>query len=501
MSSTDHTRWPTWQSGRELVRLAWPFILTNSCWTLQIVLDRILLSRSSTEAVGAGMAAVMMFWSALSLFQWTTNYATTFVAQYTGAGQPHRIGAVVGQALWFATFSGLAFLLLVPMAGPIVALSGHDPDLQALEAVYFRCLCFSALPFLVTAAASSFFAGRGASTTVLLINVIGLSVNAFWAVVLIYGLLGFAPMGIAGAGWATGAGTSTSAVVAVLLALRPQHIQVFNNGRGWGFDRPLFWRLMYYGVPQGIGTALETLAFSAFLIFIGRLGTADLAATSIACTLNLLAFLPLMGIGQTIEVLVGQYLGADRPQGAERAVWTGLLFAVSATLLVAATYALLPHLLAWPFRTVNDPAGWEEVSARVPLLLRFVAVYCLFDCLNVVFAFALRGAGDTRFVTAVSLLVAWPVMVLPTYLAWRQGWGLYPAWAFASLYVVVVAMVYLARFLQGRWKQLRVIEMPGEGDTGEEEWALAGAREHGSAPPLGTASAVAGRAGEASGST
>src|SRR3954468_19177321 len=119
---------PTWASGREMLRLAWPFILTNSCWTLQIVLDRVLLSRSSAEAVGAGMSAVMMFWSGLSLFQWTAIYATTFVAQYTGAGQLRRVGAVTGQALWFALASGLAFLLLVPLAGPIVRLSGHTAE-------------------------------------------------------------------------------------------------------------------------------------------------------------------------------------------------------------------------------------------------------------------------------------------------------------------------------------------------------------------------------------
>src|SRR6478752_1264763 len=110
---------------RGLLRLAWPFILSNSCWTLQIVLDRVLLSRSSTEAVGAGMSAVLMFWSGLTLFQWTANYATTFVAQYTGAGQPRLAGAVVGQAVWFSVAAGLPFLLLVPFAGPIVDLAGH----------------------------------------------------------------------------------------------------------------------------------------------------------------------------------------------------------------------------------------------------------------------------------------------------------------------------------------------------------------------------------------
>src|SRR5262245_936674 len=141
--------WPPRASTAEVLKLAWPLVLTNSAWTLQIVLDRILLSRSSTEAVGAGMAAVMIFWTGLGLFQWTVNYATTFVAQYTGAGQHHRVGAVIGQALWLALLAGVGMMFVAPFAGPIVALSGHEPELLRLEAIYFRCLCFSALPMLI----------------------------------------------------------------------------------------------------------------------------------------------------------------------------------------------------------------------------------------------------------------------------------------------------------------------------------------------------------------
>jgi MATE family multidrug resistance protein len=457
-----------------VLRLAWPLILTNSAWTLQIILDRVLLSRSSTEAVGAAMSAVMIFWSALTLFQWTVNYATTFVAQYTGAGQPHRVGAVIGQALWLAVMTGLGFLLLVPLAEPLFAALGHEPALNRLEVVYFRCLCFSALPILVSAAVGSFFAGRGDSLTVLLLNVVGLVVNAICAVVLIFGYLGFAPMGIAGAGWATVAGSSTSALVGLLLLVRPCHVRTYRNLAGWAVDWRLLRRLISFGLPQGVGTLFETLGFSAFVLFVGQLGTVDLAATSIACTLNLLCFLPMMGVGQAVEVLVGQRLGEDRPWLAERSVWSGLVVAVACTAVVAAVYVLAPSLLALPFQTQHDPAGWAEVEGRVVVLLRFVAVYCLFDSLNLVFAFALRGAGDTRFVMLLAVLVSWPLLVGPAWATWYFGWGLYWAWTFVSLYVLVMTGIYLARFRQGKWRQMRVIEKTPRLPEVEERAEVAG---------------------------
>jgi MATE family multidrug resistance protein len=467
MGMTGEDVWPTRASSRELLRLAWPLILGNSFWTLQIVLDRVLLSRSDSKAVGAGMSGAMFFWAGLALFQFTANYATTFVAQYTGAGRPERVGAVVGQALWFAVLSGLGFLLLWPLAGPLVALAGHSPDLQRLEVAYLRALCFSALPTLVTAAASSFFAGRGDSRTVLLLNVVGLVVNGLCAYAWIFGAWGFPALGIAGAGWATVAGTSASAVLAVALLLRRPYREAYGNGRGWAFDGELFARLMRFGVPNGIGIALDTLAFTVFILIVGWLGEAALSATSITFTLNLLAVLPMLGVSQAVEVLVGQRLGEDRPDEAERSTWTGLVLAVAFTAVVALAYALLPDVLVLPFRNQDDPAGWAAVQELIPGLLRFVAVYCLFDSLNLVFSFALRGAGDTRFVTAVAVGLSWPVMVLPTWAAWHYGWGLYWAWGFASAYIILLALTFLVRFRQGKWRAMRVIERPGQPEAAD----------------------------------
>jgi MATE family multidrug resistance protein len=450
---------------RELIRLAWPLVLSTSFFTLQIVLDRILLSRNSSAAVGAGMSAALVFWVFLSLLQNTAGYATTFVAQYTGAGQPRHIGPIVWQSLHFSFGSGVAFLGLMPLAGPLVGLSGHDPELQELEATYFRCLCVAALPMLVTASVSSFFAGRGDSRTVLGINAVGLAVNGSCAYAWIFGHFGFAARGIAGAGWATVAGSIASAVFALALMLRRRHRAEFATGSGWRLDLALLRRLLRFGLPNGLLAMLDVLSFTAFLLLIGWLGKVELAATSITVTLNLLAFLPMWGLAQAVEVLVGQRLGSDRPDEAERMTWTGLGLALAFTGAVALLYVLVPETLVLPFRSEADAGNWERVGAMVPVLLRFVSLYCLFDCSNLILSFALRGAGDTRFVTWVALSLSWPVMVLPTWAAWRFGWGLYAAWGFATLYIILMSGTFLFRFRQGKWRSMRVIETARQADA------------------------------------
>jgi MATE family multidrug resistance protein len=449
--------WQREGGGREVLQLAWPLILSNGFLTLQLIIDRIFLSQASSEAIAASMPAALMYWTPMALLQNTANYATTFVAQYTGARRPSRVGPSVWQAYYFSLAAGLAILLLIPLARTLVALGGHSASVQELEVTYFQVLCFAAFPALIVQATNSFFAGRGESRIVLLIDGTGMTVNAVLAYGLILGNLGLPELGIAGAGLATVIGSCTSAGLALGLFFGRKYRQQFHTLAGWRFDAELFRRLMRFGLPNGMQWMLDGLAFTVFLFLVGRIGDVELAATNVAFSVNMLALLPMLGIGQAVSILVGQRLGQDKPALAERSTWTGFMLAWVYMSVVAALYALVPELFLYFFQSDRD-AKAVLVAALVPVLLRYVAVYSLFDSLNVIFSFGLRGAGDTRFVTLVSLVLAWPLMVVPTWAAWRYDWGLYWAWGFASLYIIAMGFIFLLRFRTGIWKSMRVIE-------------------------------------------
>jgi MATE family multidrug resistance protein len=443
---------------RELLEIAWPLILANSFWTLEVALDRMYLSRVGSLEVAASVPAAGLFWSPFILLQNTAAYATTFVAQYLGANRRQRVGPAVWQALHFSWFAGLLFLLLVPCADRLVALGGHPPALRRLEIRYFQALCFSALPTLITAASNSFFAGLGKSRTVLAINTFGLMVNAVAGYGLVFGRFGCPAMGIEGAGWATVMGSTAAAIVSVVVLFREEFDAEYATRRGWRLEPALLGRLLYYGVPNGMHWFLESLALTVFLFLIGRLGEQDLAASNIAFTVNNVAFFPAVGLGQAVGILVGQRLGQDRPELAERTAWVGFGLAWTYMSVTAALYVLAPGLFIALFAVQGSAEQAAAIAILTATLLRFVAFYSIFDSLNAVFSFALRGAGDTHFVTAAALGLSWPVMVIPTWLAWRFGWGLYWAWAFVSLYVVLLGLIFLARFRGGKWKRMRVIE-------------------------------------------
>jgi multidrug resistance protein, MATE family len=445
-------------SSRELLTLALPLIVSQGFMTVQVFLDTVLLAWHDPREMTASFPAVMWFWLLFGLLQVTAGYVSTFVAQYTGAGRPERVGPAVWQGIHFAALAGLVFLLVIPAAPSLIAVGGHTPALQSLEVIYLRCLGFAALPMLVMAAVNGFFSGRGQTWTVLLIEAAGTAVNAALALVLIFGRAGFPELGIAGAGWATVIGSWTSALVGLGLLLRPHYRAKFNTLHGWRPERELFGRLMKYGGPAGMQVFLDVLVFHAFVQLVGRLGEAEAGATTLAVRLNMVAFLPMLGLGQAVSILVGQRLGADRPDLAERSAYTGLRWVFGYMFGVAAVYLLIPGVLVSVFRGDHDRETFAAVAAIVPTLLTCVAVYSLADSVNVTFSYALRGAGDTRFVSLLTFALAWPIMVVPTFVVVRGGASIYWAWGFATAYIISMAVCFYLRFRSGRWKSMRVIE-------------------------------------------
>ncbi|MCS6972344.1 MAG: MATE family efflux transporter [Leptospiraceae bacterium] len=439
--------------------LAWPLIVANSFWNIQMTIDRLFLAGFSTEAMGAAVAVMAVFWTPMALLQQTTAYVTTFVAQYFGAGEKERIGPALWQSLYVSLFGGLLFLLLIPAAGKIFALMGHSPSMEKLEVDYFIAMCYSALPTAVVAATSGYFTGLGRTQVNMHINAVGLVANAILDYLLIFGKAGFPKWGIAGAGYATALGTAVAAGYGLWRVFAEKEKEQYALLSGWKMDAALMARFLRFGIPAGLQWTLEGLAFSVFLIFIGRMadGSAALSASSLAVTLMMLSVLPALGIAQASGVLVGQYLGEKRPDDAESAVWAAWQVTIIYVVTVGLSFAFAPDFYLRWFENTNDALLWQKVMEIAPYLLLYVAIFTCADGSNLVFSFSLKGAGDTRFVSLVALLLPWPLMVLPTWLVQDHPHAVFWAWGAATAYSFVQAFIFWRRFVGGKWKKMSVI--------------------------------------------
>ena len=217
---------------------------------------------------------------------------------------------------------------------------------------------------------------------------------------------------------------------------------------------------------------LEMASFTAFILLVGRLGTSSLAASNIAFNINTLAFMPMIGCGIAISMLVGQYLGADKPDLAQVSVYSGFHLTFVYMTSIAAAYVLLPHLFVAPFALNADPQEFSEIYRYSIVLLRFVAVYSIFDTMNIIFTSAIKGAGDTRFVMLMTVILSLFVLIIPAYLAIMVfKYGLMVSWVLATVYIIIIGITFYLRFLGGKWKSMRVIEMsPQVPRAGSIKW-------------------------------
>ncbi|MEA3221890.1 MAG: MATE family efflux transporter [Thermodesulfobacteriota bacterium] len=452
-------RWHCDGGYREVLTLAIPLILSTGSWSIQHFVDRMFLTWYSPEAIAAALPAGILNFTIMSLFIGTASYVSVFVAQYYGAGRFDKIGPAIWQGVYIAIIAGVVHLLLIHLARPIFGFVGHGPVVQAYEVVYFQILCLGAFPMVASSAMAGFFSGLGRPWPVMWVNISATAVNLAADYALIFGNWGFPELGVKGAGIATVVAVCFSFLAYLTLFFLRSHDRRYHILRGWPFEKFLFARLVRFGFPSGVQFFLDVAASTVFILLVGRLGTVFLAATNIALNINTLAFMPMIGFGIATSVLVGQHLGKDSPDIAERSAYSSFHLTFIYMASIAAAFVFVPDLFLKPFTIYADPASLAPIRDITVVLLRFVALFSLFDTMNIIFASAIKGAGDTRYVMYMIVVVSSLVLVIPCYIALEVlNYGIYVAWAIASTYIITLSFSFFIRFYGGKWKSMRVIE-------------------------------------------
>jgi len=450
--------WTREAGGREVLALALPLVISTCMWTIMNFTDRLFLLWYSNEAMAAALPAGLLHFTLLCFPLGLISFVNTFVAQYHGAGQPPRIAMIVWQGIWLSLLLAPLLLLTIPLAPTLFALAGHAPKIAAEEVTYFRCLAWGGGATLLSAAFSAFFTGRGETKIVMCVDAAATVINILLDYAWVFGRWGFPEWGIAGAAWATVVAQWCAVLMYWLLLEMPGHREPYRLRRIRPIDLPLMGRLIYYGGPNGMQMVIEVGSFTLFTFVVGWLGETALTATNLAFNINSLAWVPMMGMGLAVTTIVGQHLGRQRPDLAARATWTSLVIAMLYMGSIAATYVVAPGFYLLAHAAGSDPTRFGEIRDLTVMLLRFVAAYCMFDAMNVIFVGAIKGAGDTRFVLVTTIILA-PLPFLLSWLGMRYAnLGLMWCWTMVTAWVCLLGLIYCVRFLQGRWREMRVIE-------------------------------------------
>ncbi|MBU2470235.1 MAG: MATE family efflux transporter [Proteobacteria bacterium] len=453
-------RWSQPNGYRQVLVVGLPLVVSFGTTSLIHFTDRVFLANYSVNAIAAALPAGIASFLSLCFFMGVVSYVNVFVAQYVGAGAPQRVGASLWQGIYFSLAAALFLAALYFIAGPLFELAGHHPEVRRLEVVYFRILTLGAGTVVLATTLSCFYSGRGLTLPVMLINLAGAGLNIPLDYVLINGVGPFPEMGIAGAGVATVVSQALVLVLFALAVFRRRNDRIFAVRRAWAWDSTLMRRMLRYGLPGGVQFFLDILVFTFFVFMVGRLGLAELAATNIVIAINTLSFMPMVGMSVAVSTLVGQAIGAGRPSGGVEATTSTLHIALVYMGLIALAFLLFPRELLSFFETDGAPAAAQAQMVELGVeLLRFVAVYSMFDAMALVYMGSLKGAGDIYFVMWSMALVCVGLVIAPLLVGVEaMGLGLYFIWGCVTLYVVILGLVFRWRYARGLWQKMRVIE-------------------------------------------
>ena len=445
----------------EILRLAIPLILSSTGVMIMQTMDGIFLSHYSELAIAAMGPGSLASWLAICLFVGTAGYTSALIAQYVGANKHERVGAIVWQGLYLSLFFGALVMLLSVFSTDIFRWVGHPPELVEQESQFFRVTCWGAPIFMINSALSGFFSGRGNNTPLMFIQLSGLAVNGILSYSLVFGKFGFPEWGVTGAATATVSAQVFVAVLLFLLFIFNKDSERFGTRRSFRLDMPLLRKLMKFGLPAGFRMWVEILAWTAFVIYIGRIGTAEVAATSLSFRLNGLAFFPVLGFGQAISILVGQAQGQGRSDLAQRGTWRGMVLVLGYMTFASIGFWFFPIPLCNLFMTGEVAHAGSIDPHKIQLLivdiLKFVAIYSTLDGINLTIVSALQGAGDTSWTLIVSAILHIGFLFLLAILDYFKM-GLYVEWTAATIFIMSQAVIWVWRFQQGKWKSIQVVE-------------------------------------------
>jgi MATE family multidrug resistance protein len=445
---------------RELMQIAWPLIISSGTFAVLNFCDRLFLSWYSEETFRASLPAGILFFTLVCGFMALAGFTNTFVAQFWGAGDKPGCARATAQGIFFALLSFPLIMAIRPAGIWLLRISGHGAEVLALEEEYFNILMWCGGGMVLSSALSSFFSGRGRTCVIMSCNIAANGLNILLNYLFVFGKWGFPEMGIAGAGWATVIGSWVSPLIFAILYFSGPVNEEFQTFRTLRFNRWLFMRMIRFGLPSGIHWFLDVAAFTIFVMLVGRMGAVAHIASNIALSINLIAFMPMIGMGMAASILVGQYLGRNQPDHAERMGWLALKIGVGYIAAIGVTFLLFPAFYTNVFE--GDAAGsvpFGELLKAVRILLAMLAVWGVADAASIIISGGLKGAGDTHFVMYFQSAVAWGFLVLgQLVLVLMFNRGVYVSWTWTLLYILILGVGFTLRFRSGRWKSIDLLD-------------------------------------------
>ncbi|MGZ3449053.1 MAG: MATE family efflux transporter [Polyangiales bacterium] len=430
---------------RAIVLLAIPMVLEMAMESLFAIVDVFWVSRLGADAVAAVGITESLIAIIYAIGMGLSMAATATVARRIGERKPEEAAAAAGQSVTLGVLISIPIAVFGALyAAPLLRVMGASDEVVRVGTGYTALALGSNVIILLLFLINAAFRGAGDAAVAMRVLWFSNALNIVLGPIFIFVL----KMGVLGAAVATTVGRG----LGVLLQL---HLLLGGTGRLQVRARHLIpsfaalSSLFRIGVGGTVQSIIGTASWIGLVRILAPFGAAALAGYTIGMRVIMFAILPSWGLSNAAATLVGQSLGAKKPERAEAAVARAGWWNTFVLLGVGVIFVLLADPIAGAF--TKEP----EVRRMAASSLRIVAFGFPFYGFGMVFGNAFNGAGDTRTPTILNLLCFWAIeLPLAWFLASRFG----PRGAFASIAVAFSLLAVFSGivFKRGAWKRIQV---------------------------------------------
>jgi len=439
-----------------LLTLATPLLVQNLLEFCVGFYDVYLSGQIDERATSAVGLAAYVDWLAAMIFNLVGTGTAAVVARHWGAGEFDDAKAVAHRSLALSLILGWVVFFFLQAIAPLSPwLLSMDEQTTAISVTYQRIDAFGQVFTCWTFIAAAALRGSGDMRTPMVVLGLTNVVNVVASPICVYGWGPVPELGVTGVVIGTVVARISGAIF-MTLALRAGLSTFTLDWSAIRWHRESARRVLRIGGPAAIDGLMQYAGHFAFLMIIGQvaLGENDalfFAAHFVGVRIEAISYLPAEAWASAAASLVGQSLGANRPEQAEQlgwiAAWQASLYAgligVGFYLFAVPIYALMHE---------NPAVGEIGVPA-----LQLMAFYQVPTALVIIMRYCLRGAGDTRFPMICTTI---GTLLVRTSLGYLFGvvfqWGLVGAWIGMGADNTIRAILLTARFYSGRWKRITV---------------------------------------------
>jgi putative MATE family efflux protein len=442
-----------WTQGsilKNLLSLSWPMVVSNGLNVLGPTVDMIWLGKLGPDSMAAVGISGMVVMLVNALLMGIFTGLRSMVARFIGADDKEGAVHVAQQAFVIAGILGLIFALMgIWMDRWILGLLGVSSSVLEIGAAYMRINFIGMIAMSMRFTTDGIMQASGDTMNPMKLAIIFRVTHVILSPFLIFGWWIFPQLGATGAA-VTGVFSQTVGTVLGLAMLMSGRSRLRISFDKFRFDLLLIWRLIKIGIPAsviGIQMQLGQLIMTTFVV---QFGTAAVAAHSLCQRIDMLLAMPLMGIGASAGVLVGQNLGAHKPERAEKSGWTALAISEGILLVLGLLIMIFPVAVIHIFST--DPA----LDAIADTYVRIASLGYMIMAFSMVLQNCISGAGDTLPPMVIGLIIVWIIQIpLGWYLS-HTSLGVFGVrWAVVcGGFINMVA--YTLYFRSGRWKNKRI---------------------------------------------